>query len=278
MHPVTRVVPSIEVGTTSTGDFVSHDHRISQSFKCVAQLVEAIEPNQQAPELVFPTEQPLDRIEPLFEDGEIEQRLAASLWCFAATGVWIDVGNHPQIENGLAVRAAVIDAIQTDNASVKVEANGPGDAPQLWKAFAKQWGFISVARCRNKRRDHIPVVAAAGDGLVALHFLVPAEANVVAALFRCRRRAIAVNDRDVEEVVLMKPQHRACKNGVHTAIGIPPPEGAINARVVNFRTTFAIFFDRQLLPLTPHVERKHLATTVHFFLDVTVRCTTCYLL
>ncbi|QIE29700.1 hypothetical protein SBC2_77760 (plasmid) [Caballeronia sp. SBC2] len=24
--------------------------------------------------------------------------------------------------------------------------------------------------------------------------------------------------------------------------------------------------------------RKHLATTVHFFLDVSVRCTTCYLL
>ena len=52
---------------------------------------------------VFPTEQPLDRIEPLFEDGGIEQRPAASLWCFAATGVWIDVGNHPLIENGLAV-------------------------------------------------------------------------------------------------------------------------------------------------------------------------------
>src|SRR5260370_2570253 len=90
MHPVTRVVPSIEVGTTSTGDFVSHDHRISQSFKCVVQLAEAIEPKQQAPELVFPTEQPLDRIAPLFEDGGIEERLAASLWCFAATGVWID--------------------------------------------------------------------------------------------------------------------------------------------------------------------------------------------
>jgi hypothetical protein len=47
---------------------------------------------------------------------------AASLWCFAATGVWIDVGNHPLIENGLAVRAAVIDAIQTDNASVTYAA------------------------------------------------------------------------------------------------------------------------------------------------------------
>jgi len=33
------------------------------------QLAEAIEPKQQAPELVFPTEQPLDRIEPLVEDG-----------------------------------------------------------------------------------------------------------------------------------------------------------------------------------------------------------------
>src|ERR1700682_3671510 len=146
MHPVTRVVPSIEVGTTSTGDFVSHDHRISQSFKCVVQLAEAIEPKQQAPELVFPTEQPLDRIEPLFEDGGIEERPAASLWCFAATGVWIDVGNHPLIENGLAVKAAVIDAIQTENASAKVEANRLGNAPQLWKGFAKQWGFIAVAR------------------------------------------------------------------------------------------------------------------------------------
>jgi hypothetical protein len=29
---------------------------------------------------VFPAEQPLDRIEPFFEDGGIEARLAASLW------------------------------------------------------------------------------------------------------------------------------------------------------------------------------------------------------
>lgn len=48
------------------------------------QLAEAIEPKQQAPELVFPTEQPLDCIEPLLEDGGIEVRLAASLWCFVA--------------------------------------------------------------------------------------------------------------------------------------------------------------------------------------------------
>ena len=184
------------------------------------QLAEAIEPKQQASELVFLTEQPLDRIESLFEDRGVEERFAASLWCFATTGVWIDVGNHPLIENGLAVKAAVIDAIQTDNASVKVEANRLGSPPQLWKGFAKQWGFIAIARARNNRRDHIAVAVAEGDDLVALHFLVPAETNVVAALFRCRRRAIAVDDRDIEEVVLMKPQHRACKKGTGCATDI----------------------------------------------------------
>ena len=56
------------------------DHRIGQGFKCVVQWAEACEPKQQAPALVFPAEQPLDRIEPLFEDGGIEARLAASLW------------------------------------------------------------------------------------------------------------------------------------------------------------------------------------------------------
>jgi hypothetical protein len=29
---------------------------------------------------------------------------------------------------------------------VKVEANRLGNAPQLWKGFAKQWGFIAIAR------------------------------------------------------------------------------------------------------------------------------------
>jgi len=40
------------------------------------------------------------------------------------------------IENGLAVGAVIKDAIQTDNASVKVEANRLGNARQLWKGFA----------------------------------------------------------------------------------------------------------------------------------------------
>ncbi len=37
----------------TTGDFVSHDHRIGQGIKCVVQLAEAIEPKQAVSRLAF---------------------------------------------------------------------------------------------------------------------------------------------------------------------------------------------------------------------------------
>jgi len=82
---------------------------------------------------------------------------------------------------------------------------------------------------------------AEGNDLIAFDFLVAVEADVVAALFGCCRRAIAVNDRNIQAVVLMKIKHRAGKNGVDTAIDHPPPPDAVNPRVVNFRTPLAIF-------------------------------------
>ena len=53
----------------------------------------------------------------------------------------------------------------------------------------------------------------------------------------------------------MKPVHRAGKNPVDAAIGLPPPQRPIDASVVDFRTTFIILFDRQRLPLTAHVQQ-----------------------
>ena len=58
---------------------------------------------------------------------------------------------------------------------------------------------------------------------------------------------------NVEEAVLMKPRHRAGKNGVYKAIAHPAPPGTINAGVVNFNRTFAILIDRKLLPLAAQV-------------------------
>ncbi len=40
------------------------------------QLTYALKPKQKAAELILPTEHPLNRIEPLFEYGSVEERLA----------------------------------------------------------------------------------------------------------------------------------------------------------------------------------------------------------
>src|SRR5258708_12354512 len=58
----------------------------------------------------------------------------------------------------------------------------------------------------------------------------------------------------------MKPAYRTEQNGVHTAVRFPAPEGAVDARVVNFRTTHLILFDRQFLPLATQI--KHFQDVV----------------
>ena len=71
------------------------DHRICQGFECVVQLTEAIEPKQQAPELVFPAKHTLDSMEPLFENGRVEKRFSASLGGFSTAGIRVDIWDHP---------------------------------------------------------------------------------------------------------------------------------------------------------------------------------------
>jgi hypothetical protein len=107
---------------------------------------------------------------------------------------------------------------------------------------------------------------AEGGDLVALHLLVPAEAEVVAALFRRRCGAIAVNNRRIEEAVRMKPRHRTGEDGVDAAVVHPLPPDAINARGVSFRAAFAILIDRRLLPWA--AQRQVLQTVVEYFVEV----------
>ena len=143
------------------------NHRIGQCLERVMQLAEAIESKQQAPELIFPAKHPLNGIEPLFKNGGIEQGLAASLGGFSTTGIRIDIGNHPAIENGLSVSPTIVDAIQADDGSLKVNADRSGDARHQWQGFAQERRLITIAGCWNKRRNHIAMPIAEGDDLVA---------------------------------------------------------------------------------------------------------------
>ena len=173
------------------------NHRICQNFEGVMQLTYALKPKQKAAELILPTEHPLNRIEPLFEYGSVEERLAASLGDFSPTRIGVNVGYHAAIENGFAVLPAIIDAIQADDGSLEVKANRMGNACHLRQRCAQQRRFIAIAGCCNKWCDHIAIAIAESDDLVAFDLLVPAETDVVAAFLRRCRRTIATDDSGV---------------------------------------------------------------------------------
>lgn len=67
--------------------------------------------------------------------------------------------------------------------------------------------------------------------------------------------AAAVNDRQIEEAVVMQPLYRGRKNGVEAAINLPAPQSAVDARVVDLPLAGGIPFDRQRLPLASGVQQ-----------------------
>jgi hypothetical protein len=88
---------------------------IGKDLEWVAQLAEAIEAEQQAPALVLPSEHSFHCMK--FEYSGLKQWLAAPLGSLPAPEIRVDVENHAAVENGLAVRPAIVDTIETDAAS-----------------------------------------------------------------------------------------------------------------------------------------------------------------
>jgi hypothetical protein len=111
---------------------------------------------------------------------------------------------------------------------------------------------------------------AEGDDLIAFDFLVPTKAEVIAALFRRRRSTVAVNDRRIEEAVLMKPRHRAGENGVYAAAVHPASPDAVNTRVMSFWAPSASLVDWKLLPLAAQIQM--LQNVVEYFLKAQLWC------
>jgi hypothetical protein len=73
--------------------------------------------------LILPTKHAFDGAEAFFEDRSIEQRFAASLGGFPASGIDFDARNHPTIENSLSIEPAIVDAVQAHNRPIKLKAN-----------------------------------------------------------------------------------------------------------------------------------------------------------
>ena len=143
------------------------------------QLVtDALEPEQQAAaELILPIKYALDGIEGFLEYVSIEQRFPATLGKLPASGIGIDVGDHAAVEESLAlpILPAIVDAIQTDDGSLKVQTNRTGHSHHVWQGRSQERRFVvKFPGSRDKRRHDIAIPVAEGDYLIAaLAFLCP---------------------------------------------------------------------------------------------------------
>ena len=110
-----------------------------------------------------------------------------------------------------------------------------------------------IARRGYERRDHVAIPVTKCHDLVAFDFLVPIEADVIAALFRRCRRAVTVDHRDVQEIRVMKLQHRSLEDRIKTAICLPSAKGAPDPGVMNLPAPIRVPLDGQFLPLASQI-------------------------
>jgi hypothetical protein len=136
------------------------------------------------------------------------------------------------------------------------------DAGHFWQCFLQQRRFVTVARCRNKRNDDITVaipkghsVNAEGHHFVAFEMFVSTESEIVTALLRHCRCPIAVDDADVEQVLLVKLQDRTRENGIEASMNFKTSKGSIDPGIVDLRLPLFVLFDGQFFPLTAQVQQ-----------------------
>src|SRR3982074_1111446 len=107
-------------------------------------MTEAFKAKQQAAELILPTQHALNGIEAFLEYVSIEQWFPATFGEFPASGIGIDIGHHAAVEDRLSILSAIVNAVQTDNRSLKINASRTGHAHHVWQRRAKQWRFVVI--------------------------------------------------------------------------------------------------------------------------------------
>jgi hypothetical protein len=87
--------------------------------------------------------------------------------------------------------ALMLDSVQANDRSLKIQTHRTGDAHHVWQRRAQQRRFIAVARSGDKRRDDIAVAITEGHDLVTFDLLVSVEADVLSVMTLSPRRGEA---------------------------------------------------------------------------------------
>ena len=143
--------PSNWLRVLDTAERPQIDQGICHQLHPIVSLLDAFKSEQQPLELIFPRKGPFDP-HPQRMDGCIEEPLASALGGFAIAGILFDVGDHPRIENALAIRPGVKAAVEIDISASEVQPDLFRHFFQRLEALGQQHHISFIDRSHGNRR------------------------------------------------------------------------------------------------------------------------------
>src|SRR5918912_1907376 len=116
-------------------------------------------------------------------DGGVEQQVRSELRGLAVEGVLFDVGDHPRIENALAIRSGVKAAVKLDISASEVQSDLFGHLFQRFQALREQDHVRLIDGCHRQGSQHVAIVVGHGNDLLAFLVLVARVADAIAPFF-----------------------------------------------------------------------------------------------
>ena len=187
-------------------------------------------------------------------DGGIEQPLPPALRGLPIARVFLDVGNQPRVEDRFAVVPGIEPAIEIEIRAVDLQIGQSGHALQGVQSVRKKHGIRFIHRRHRKRGQHKAVVLDDRDDLLALLVFVAGIADAITAFLGDGVGAIAMQDAEIEVVLLRQMPHAGDECLIERAIVGPFGEHLVDGRVVDHGGPVACLGHRQALPLHTRVE------------------------
>jgi hypothetical protein len=186
----------------------------------------------------------------------IEPPLAPALGRLAITRILFDMRDHPRIEDRLAIRLRIAPAIHVEIRALKIQTCQLGYSLQGLHPFGSQHRIRCIDRRHRQGSQHRAVVDNDRNALFSLLVFVAGIADAVPAFFGDGVGAIAMQDAEIELVVLCQMPHTGDEGMLKGAVIRPPGEDFVDGRLVDGWLTLGVLREGQALPLHPCIEHR----------------------
>src|SRR5271157_4121899 len=135
-------------------------------------------------------------------DGGIEQPLPPTLRGLPIARVFLDVWNQPRVEDRFTVAPTISLTVEIEIRTVDLYLAQSGHALQGVQSVRKKHGIRFIYRRHRKRGQHKAVVLDDRDDLLALLVFVAGIADAISPFLRDGVGAIAMQNAEIEVVLL----------------------------------------------------------------------------